>query len=228
MVGLTGVLMSVIGWQVVKEAELATEVGYSAVLGRPCAKLPVIGGHEENSGSGAKELRPGTTVDVTLDDDSMVLVPPNFVEGIVSGHLCRARQAADLAALRDGKRLILRVLFAVGIVLCLGLAAYGLKMTHRVAGPLHKIGLYFRKMKDGIYDDIKTLRKGDQLVEFYDHFKAAHAGTSALEKQALEQLREILRLAEDANLAARTSQLREVIDDIRSAVEGRRGNDEEA
>ena len=53
----------------------------------------------------------------------------------------------------------------------LGLAVYGIKMTHKVAGPLFKVSLYLAKMRDGRFDKVYNLRKGDQLVDFYEHFK---------------------------------------------------------
>ena len=36
----------------------------------------------------------------------------------------------------------------------LGLAVYGIKMTHKVAGPLFKVSLYLAKMRDGRFDKV--------------------------------------------------------------------------
>ena len=69
----------------------------------------------------------------------------------------------------------------------LGLAIYGIKMTHKVAGPLFKVSLYLAKMRDGRFDKVYNLRKGDQLVDFYEHFKTAHAGVVQLEQDDIEQ-----------------------------------------
>jgi hypothetical protein len=64
----------------------------------------------------------------------------------------------------------------------------GIKMTHKVAGPLYKVTLYLAKMRDGRYDKVYDLRKGDQLVEFYEHFKHAHAGVVALEQADVDRI----------------------------------------
>jgi hypothetical protein len=54
------------------------------------------------------------------------------------------------------------------------LAAYGIVLTHKVAGPLFKITGHLDKMRDGKLGVVYNLRKGDQLVDFFDHFKSAH------------------------------------------------------
>jgi hypothetical protein len=53
-------------------------------------------------------------------------------------------------------------------------------------------------MRDGRFDKVYNLRKGDQLVDFYDHFKQAHAGVVALEKSDVAQLKKTIAAAESA------------------------------
>jgi len=53
-------------------------------------------------------------------------------------------------------------------------------------------------MKDGRYDKVWNLRKGDQLVSFYEHFKAGHAGVVTLEKSDIEQIKAVIVAAKDA------------------------------
>ena len=86
------------------------------------------------------------------------------------------------------------------MLLAFGLAIYGIKMTHKVAGPLFKISLYLAKMKEGRFDKVYNLRKGDQLVEFYDHFKAAHAGVVKLEQDDIAQLKALIAAAKAAGV----------------------------
>jgi nitrogen fixation/metabolism regulation signal transduction histidine kinase len=66
------------------------------------------------------------------------------------------------------------VLLAFGLLLSIVLSAYGIVLTHKIAGPLHKVTLYLDKMRDGKLGQVYNLRKGDELVEFFEHFKAAH------------------------------------------------------
>lgn len=79
--------------------------------------------------------------------------------------------AADITA-RD-RRLMLEML-GVGIGLTLILSGYLVIMTHKVAGPLFKIGIYMEQMADGRLGNTTPLRRGDMLVDFYDAFREAH------------------------------------------------------
>jgi len=73
-----------------------------------------------------------------------------------------------------GDRILLGILIAFGFVLSLVLAAYGIVLTHKVAGPLFKMTSYLDKIREGKLGVIYNLRKGDQLVDFFEHFKGAH------------------------------------------------------
>jgi hypothetical protein len=44
-------------------------------------------------------------------------------------------------------------------------------MTHKVAGPLYKMGLYFDKIRDGHLPKVEDLRRGDQLRDVFSHFQ---------------------------------------------------------
>ena len=94
-----------------------------------------------------------------------------------------AQQLATQFAAND--RVLLFILIGFGFVLSMVLAAYGIVLTHKVAGPLFKIALYFDKIRDGKLGVVYNLRKGDQLVDFFDHFKGAH---DALRKNAEEDI----------------------------------------
>ncbi len=73
-----------------------------------------------------------------------------------------------------GDRMLLIGLVAFGFVLSVVLAAYGIVLTHKVAGPLYKITNHLDKIRDGKLGVVYNLRKGDQLVDFFEHFKGAH------------------------------------------------------
>ena len=108
------------------------------------------------------------------------------------------RQAGAIDALERGRMRILWVLIGTGLLLMVGLAVYGIKMTHKVAGPLFKVSLYLAKMRDGRFDKVWNLRKGDQLVDFYEHFKTAHAGVVQMEKDDIERIKAVIAAAEAA------------------------------
>jgi hypothetical protein len=70
--------------------------------------------------------------------------------------------------------IMMAVLIAFGLLLTIVLTIYGIMVTHKVAGPLHKVRLYLDKIKDGKLGTVYNLRKGDELVDFFEHFKDAH------------------------------------------------------
>jgi len=161
-------------------------------------------GDEAGSGSAA----PKRKIDVILDDMEVPVPPPvpptiakvnpNFGVEIIEYHQCQMSIPASLEQLERGRIQILLVLIASGLILVFGLAVYGIKMTHKVAGPLFKVGLYLAKMRDGRLDKVYNLRKGDQLVDFYEHFKVAHAGVVKMQKDDIERAKAVIAAAEAA------------------------------
>jgi hypothetical protein len=162
---------------------------------------------------------------VTLDESTMKSIPPpppsvepGYVAGVVAYRTCLLERDARIHALDAGRTRILMVLIAVGVMLCIGLAIYGIKMTHKVAGPLHKVTLYFNKMRDGKLDTVYSLRKGDQLVDFYEHFKHAHSGVQGMQREDIARLRATIDAADVADLAARSPEIAAALDDLRSML----------
>ena len=145
-------------------------------------------------------------VKVQIDESSMKLtpelpkIPGDYTDSIVKHWACDMTHAAQLEDTEAKRLRILYLLIATGILLVFGLAIYGIKTTHKVAGPLFKISLYLAKMKDGRFDKVYNLRKGDQLVDFYDHFKTAHAGIVQLEQDDIAQLKGLIAAAEAAGV----------------------------
>ena len=153
-------------------------------------------------------------------------VPPDFIETATKKWTCNFRHDGTVAGLQRGRTEILLVLIGSGLLLVLGLAVYGIKMTHKVAGPLYKVQLYLAKMRDGRLDKVYNLRTGDQLVEFYEHFKTAHAGVVGMEKADIERLKAMLAVVdkdpakfESPELAERVAELRSMLARKEKSVE---------
>src|SRR5215813_5050071 len=81
---------------------------------------------------------------------------------------------ATIARLESRRQLLEGILIGVGVALTAGLFIYGIKMTHGVAGPLYKVSVYCDQVAAGRFEPTRGLRRGDQLVSFYDHFRHAH------------------------------------------------------
>ena len=158
---------------------------------------------------------------VVIDESSMTItqaapiVPADFVEKTAARFTCELTQDANIVALRHGRRVILLVLLGSGVVLLFGLALYGIKMTHGVAGPLFKVSLYLAKMRDGRLDKVWNLRKGDQLMDFYEHFKGAHRGLRSLEKDDVAYLEQVIAAAEANGAAASSPAVADAIAELR-------------
>jgi hypothetical protein len=166
----------------------------------------------------------GRSIDFLDDDSTHKKGDPNprsFGRRVVDHWTCELKISANVKRKEFKQLLILLTLIGAGILLVVGLAIYGIKMTHKVAGPLFKVQLYLAKMQKGRFDKVYNLRKGDQLVEFYDHFKQAHAGVVALEKSDIERLKKTIAAAESAGAGEHPSivELRAMLDRKEKSVE---------
>ena len=117
-----------------------------------------------------------------------------------------AQQLATQFAHND--RILMFVLIGFGFMLSLVLAAYGIVLTHKVAGPLFKIALHLDKIRDGKLGKVYPLRQGDELVEFFGHFKAAH---DALRKQEEDDVALFERAAASVNDPALKAEIAAVV-----------------
>jgi hypothetical protein len=147
---------------------------------------------------------------VMSEAESATKVGVNTIQGLGFDD---PRQIADLRAQETQLEWIL---IATVVVLCLGLFVFGIKMTHKVAGPLHKIGHHLDTVRAGKYEAIYNLRKGDQLVDFFEHFKEAHNALRKVQEKDVQTLREVIAAAEkselkSAELSAALAELRQLL-----------------
>ena len=78
------------------------------------------------------------------------------------------------AEYRAEDRALLYKMIGVGVGLVVILSLYLVIMTHKVAGPLYKVSLYFDKMAVGRLGKVTALRDGDMLQDFYGNFREMH------------------------------------------------------
>lgn len=69
------------------------------------------------------------------------------------------------------------------LVVAVGLA--GIVVTHKVAGPIFKMKKQLRALRDGDYKVPYPLRKGDELVDFFEEFRSM---VTALRKRQEEEI----------------------------------------
>jgi hypothetical protein len=147
-----------------------------------------------------------------------VPIDATYAQQVAAHWECEFGIASDLAAADSRFKTIVFVMIGSSILLILGLAVMGIKMTHKVAGPLYKVTLYLAKMRDGRYDKVYDLRRGDQLVEFYEHFKHAHAGVVKVEQADLARIRAALDAATASGAIARSPELAAAADELRAVL----------
>ena len=95
----------------------------------------------------------------------------------------------------DDQALVYKMV-AVGFALVVILSAYLVIMTHKVAGPLFKVSMYFDHMADGRLGTVTPLRRGDMLQDFFGDFKAMHESLRAraqTDVEAMERAAKALR-----------------------------------
>ena len=167
--------------------------------------------------------RPRVIIDESTIEQIAPVVDPATMTGPTLENIdCRIGQSFKIQPLWSRYRLIIYVLFGTTIFLVFALAFYGIKMTHKVAGPLYKVGLYLDKLAKGKYDTVWNLRKGDQLTEFYEHFKAAHAGLSEMQVDDIELIEKVCEAL--AEVDDKSPELEKARAELAELLESKRDN----
>lgn len=114
---------------------------------------------------------------------------------------CRELGAAlDDDLTRQDNNLILQM-GGVGVGLVLVLFLYLLVMTHKVAGPLYKVSLYFEKIAQGRMGPVYPLRKGDMLQDFYEKFSEMHEAVRSRFQRDNDLVGRFLQACKDAGVS---------------------------
>jgi len=88
-------------------------------------------------------------------------------------------QSIVASGLASEDRALVYTMIGVGVGLVVILSLYLLVMTHKVAGPLYKVSMYFDRMAVGKLGAVTPLRQGDMLQDFYANFKEMHESVRA-------------------------------------------------
>jgi methyl-accepting chemotaxis protein len=119
----------------------------------------------------------------------------------------------------DNLELVYKMVGA-GLGLVLVLSIYLLMMTHKVAGPLYKVSMYFDRMAAGKLSTVTPLRRGDMLQDFFAAFRDMHlAVRSRFIGDAEAMSRALAGLRSSGNLADYRGDQRAKLDDALDALE---------
>jgi methyl-accepting chemotaxis protein len=122
--------------------------------------------------------------------------------------------------LESDDQMLVYKMVAVGIGLVIILSAYLVIMTHKVAGPLFKVSMYFEQMAEGRLGKVTALRRGDMLQDFFGDFKEMHEALRARSQADVEAMERALgSLREAHNEADYRGEARGKLDDALEALD---------
>jgi hypothetical protein len=124
------------------------------------------------------------------------------------------------SGLESDDQMLVYEMVAVGFGLVIILSAYLVIMTHKVAGPLFKVSMYFEQMADGRLGNVTPLRRGDMLQDFFGDFKAMHESVrdrAAVDVSVMD--RALVALRDAHNQADYRGEARGKLDDALDALE---------
>ena len=129
----------------------------------------------------------------SIEKDLAALTETDSAQGQFQEQIASDLQTEDQA--------LVYKMVGVGVALVVILSFYLILMTHKVAGPLFKVSMYFDRMADGRLGVVTPLRKGDMLVDFFDSFKDMHDAVRARAKADNETMEKVLTSLREARSA---------------------------
>jgi hypothetical protein len=161
---------------------------------------------------------------------ALVMAGAGLVVALVFGlwlHQAHAQTTALLAPdpetralVERSDRLLLGAFAAIAVLLAAALGLLGVVITHRVAGPVFVMGHYLRVLAEGRFPRMRTLRRSDELKDFFrtfieavDMMKLREARHTAVLEDAVRRMREA---------ATATPDLAPAIDALSRAAQERR------
>ncbi|MFH2006154.1 MAG: hypothetical protein ABI333_06175 [bacterium] len=128
----------------------------------------------------------------------------------------KAQDKETMAKKRRKEIILLVAIIAFGIVFLIVIFIYNIVITHRVAGPMYKMGRYMDEVRDGKYTEVWNLRKGDQLVDLYGRFQAMHNAVKDRERQDIEAMDKVLAACGEAGVSG------EAVDALKERLKAKR------
>jgi hypothetical protein len=122
------------------------------------------------------------------------------------------------AQFSNSDRVVLWGIVGFGVVLVFSIGTVGILITHKVAGPLHKIASLFARVRENRMGPApSSLRKGDELQEFYSAYRDMHQALRARVEEDLRVLTNavsVLEAAPDAS-SDRASPMQRTLEELR-------------
>ena len=128
-------------------------------------------------------------------DTSKIIWMTGLVDPASAGELRPAVPAHD--------RVVLLGIVGFGLLLVMSIAAAGIWITHKVAGPLYNIeGICARVRDNKLAPSLRSqLRKGDELQEFYSTFRDMYESLRSRADRDVTVLSDVIAKLEKAGAA---------------------------
>lgn len=98
------------------------------------------------------------------------------------------------------QRILMIVVICFGVAFLVFIVLFNIRFTHKAAGPLSKIRGYIDSIREGHLGKVGTLRKGDQLVDFHERFRAMHQSLVEQTQVDIESLEAALQAFEQSGI----------------------------
>jgi hypothetical protein len=148
----------------------------------------------------------GSRIYVATQETTRIVALTASVDPATERELVQQFQAKD--------RVVLWGIAGFGLLLVLTVTAVGIWMTHRIAGPLHNIGSVFARIRDNkLPEDLRNLRKGDELQAFHAGFREMYDAIRARVLRDNEAIEKAIAAIEAQ--ADRPAEMEQVLEDLR-------------
>jgi nitrogen fixation/metabolism regulation signal transduction histidine kinase len=132
-------------------------------------------------------------------------------------------QSADLEAQAAGlvgqRKVMLSSLFG-GLALLVVLIGFGgIIVTHRVAGPIYKMKMNLKAVADGHLRVPSPLRKGDELVEFFETYRSMVIALRGRQEEEIQRIEKAIVALEAKAAAGDLEDLQALRRDMKAALD---------
>jgi nitrogen fixation/metabolism regulation signal transduction histidine kinase len=105
------------------------------------------------------------------------------------------------------------------LVLVLGIGVAGIVFTHKIAGPIFKMKRLLRQVGEGKLVVRERLRKGDELVHFFEVFEQMVETLRAGQKEEIDKISAIIEELEGGKSSSGAEKLKELRAEMQSKLE---------
>ncbi len=130
----------------------------------------------------------------------------------------KASLAARTGKIEAQQRTIMITLVSVLLALVAAIGVAGIMITHKIAGPIYKMKRQIRELGEGNLRMPSKLRKGDELVDFFQAFEDTVKSLRERQAKEIEQLDEAVREAEAGGHDACVAKLKQLRSDMQAEL----------